>query len=72
MGPRAARSGDRPTDLIKSPVVLDCLDLPDREVLHESDIESAILGKLSILSRNAGRLFVGLLRRALGAGGTSD
>jgi hypothetical protein len=44
----------------------------DREVLHESDIESAILGKLSILSRNVGRLFVRLLRRAQGAGDTAD
>jgi predicted nuclease of restriction endonuclease-like (RecB) superfamily len=32
---------------MKSPVVLDFLDLPDSELLRESDLESAILSKLS-------------------------
>jgi hypothetical protein len=38
---------ERPIDLMKSPVVLDFLDLPDSELLRESDLESAILSKLS-------------------------
>ena len=56
---------ERPTDLIKSPVVLDFLDLPDREVLHESDIERAILGKLSqfILELGKGFAFVARQKR---------
>lgn len=44
---RRGQSVERPIDLMKSPVVLDFLDLPDSELLRESDLESAILGKLS-------------------------
>jgi predicted nuclease of restriction endonuclease-like (RecB) superfamily len=56
---------ERPIDLIKSPIVLDFLDLPDREVLHESDIERAILSKLSqfILELGKGFAFVARQKR---------
>jgi len=66
----AAGSDDRlrrvqQSDLIKSPVVLDFLDLPDSEALHEGDVERAILGKLSqfILELGKGFAFVARQKR---------
>lgn len=44
---RRGQTVERPIDLMKSPVVLDFLDLPESELLRESDLESAILSKLS-------------------------
>ncbi|HEY8208923.1 MAG TPA: PDDEXK nuclease domain-containing protein [Myxococcaceae bacterium] len=53
----------RPIDLMKSPVVLDFLDLPDSEVLRESDLESAILGKLSQFLLELGKGFAFVARQ---------
>lgn len=39
----------RPIDAIRDPYVLDFLDLPDAERLHESDLEAAIIEKLQHL-----------------------
>jgi predicted nuclease of restriction endonuclease-like (RecB) superfamily len=54
---------ERPIDLMKSPVVLDFLDLPDSEVLHESDLESAILSKLSQFLLELGKGFAFVARQ---------
>lgn len=54
---------ERPIDLIKSPVVLDFLDLPDSEMLRESDLESAILSKLSQFLLELGKGFAFVARQ---------
>ena len=56
---------ERPVDLLKNPYVLDFLDLPDSEVLHENDLESAILSKLQqfLLELGKGFAFVARQRR---------
>lgn len=62
---RRGQAIERPVDLIKSPVVLDFLDLPDRPAFRESDLEGAILGKLSqfLLELGKGFAFVARQRR---------
>ena len=37
---------ERPVDVLKDPYVLDFLDLPDTNKLHESDVEAAIIRQL--------------------------
>jgi predicted nuclease of restriction endonuclease-like (RecB) superfamily len=54
---------ERPIDVMKSPVILDFLDLPDREVLRESDLESAILNKLSQFLLELGKGFAFVARQ---------
>lgn len=56
---------ERPADVLKNPYVLDFLDLPDSDVLHESDLESAILLKLQqfLLELGKGFAFVARQRR---------
>ena len=54
---------DRPVDAIKDPVVLDFLDLPDSEILRESDLESAILSKLSHFLLELGKGFAFVARQ---------
>lgn len=54
---------ERPIDLIKSPVVLDFLDLPDSEALRESDVERAILSKLSQFLLELGKGFAFVARQ---------
>lgn len=54
---------ERPIDLMKSPVVLDFLDLPDSELLRESDVESAILSKLSQFLLELGKGFAFVARQ---------
>ena len=62
---RRGQAIERPIDLIKSPVVLDFLDLPESECLRESDLESAIIGKLSqfLLELGKGLAFVARQKR---------
>lgn len=60
---RRGQTVERPIDLMKSPVVLDFLDLPDSEVLRESDLESAILGKLSQFLLELGKGFAFVARQ---------
>lgn len=54
---------ERPIDLIKSPVVLDFLELPDGEALRESDLEGAILSKLSQFLLELGKGFAFVARQ---------
>ncbi|WP_217446074.1 PDDEXK nuclease domain-containing protein [Myxococcus sp. CA040A] len=54
---------ERPADAIKHPFVLDFLDLPESELLRESDLERAILGKLSHFLLELGRGFAFVARQ---------
>jgi predicted nuclease of restriction endonuclease-like (RecB) superfamily len=54
---------ERPVDAIKHPLVLDFLDLPESETLRESDLESAILGKLSHFLLELGKGFAFVARQ---------
>jgi predicted nuclease of restriction endonuclease-like (RecB) superfamily len=54
---------ERPIDLMKSPVVLDFLDLPESQLLRESDLESAILSKLSQFLLELGKGFAFVARQ---------
>ncbi len=54
---------ERPVDVIKHPVVLDFLDLPENERLRESDLESAILAKLSHFLLELGKGFAFVARQ---------
>ncbi len=62
---RKGQTVERPLDLMKSPLVLDFLDLPAHEGLHESDLESAIISKLShfLLELGKGFSFIGRQKR---------
>lgn len=60
---RRGQTVERPIDLMKSPVVLDFLNLPDSDVLHESDLESAILSKLSQFLLELGKGFAFVARQ---------
>jgi predicted nuclease of restriction endonuclease-like (RecB) superfamily len=55
----------RPIDAIRDPYVLDFLNLPDTERLHESDLEAAIIEKLQhfLLELGKGFAFVGRQKR---------
>lgn len=55
----------RPIDTMRDPYVLDFLDLPEAERLHESDLEAAIIDKLQqfLLELGKGFAFVGRQRR---------
>jgi predicted nuclease of restriction endonuclease-like (RecB) superfamily len=54
-----------PADTIKNPYILDFLGLPDSEVLHESEIEKAIIDNLRsfLLELGKGFAFVGRQKR---------
>jgi predicted nuclease of restriction endonuclease-like (RecB) superfamily len=56
---------ERPADVLRNPYVLDFLDLPESHVFRESDLESAILGKLQhfLLELGKGFAFVARQRR---------
>jgi predicted nuclease of restriction endonuclease-like (RecB) superfamily len=54
---------EKPVDAIKHPMVLDFLDLPDSAMLRESDLESAILGKLSHFLLKLGKGFAFVARQ---------
>jgi predicted nuclease of restriction endonuclease-like (RecB) superfamily len=60
---RRGQAVERPIDVIKDPVVLDFLDLPESELLHESDLETAILGKLSHFLLELGKGFAFVARQ---------
>jgi len=59
---RRGQTVERPIDLMKSPVVLDFLDLPESELLRASDLESAILSKLSRFLLELGKGFAFVAR----------
>ena len=52
-----------PTDALKDPYVLDFLDLPDDERLHESDLEAAIIGQLQAFLLELGKGFAFVARQ---------
>jgi len=52
-----------PTDALKDPYVLDFLDLPDAERLHESDLEAAIIGQLQAFLLELGKGFAFVSRQ---------
>jgi predicted nuclease of restriction endonuclease-like (RecB) superfamily len=54
-----------PADAIRNPYILDFLGLPDSDALHESTIESAIIGNLQsfLLELGKGFAFVGRQKR---------
>ena len=54
---------ENPTDALKDPYVLDFLDLPDGETLHESELESAILHKLQAFLLELGKGFAFVARQ---------
>jgi predicted nuclease of restriction endonuclease-like (RecB) superfamily len=55
----------KPSDVIKEPFVLEFLDLGDRKVFHERDIEQAIIDRLEafLLELGKGFCFVGRQKR---------
>jgi predicted nuclease of restriction endonuclease-like (RecB) superfamily len=54
---------ERPADVLRSPYVLDFLDLPESHALRESDLESAILEKLQHFLLELGRGFAFVARQ---------
>jgi predicted nuclease of restriction endonuclease-like (RecB) superfamily len=60
---RRGQAVERAIDVIKDPVVLDFLDLPESELLRETDLETAILGKLSHFLLELGKGFAFVARQ---------
>lgn len=60
---REGQTVERPSDLIKSPFVLDFLGLADHHAYRESDLETAILSKLSQFLLELGKGFAFVARQ---------
>jgi predicted nuclease of restriction endonuclease-like (RecB) superfamily len=60
---RKGQTVERPSDLIKSPLILDFLGLPDDHAYRESDLETAIIGKLSQFLLELGKGFAFVARQ---------
>lgn len=60
---RKGQAIERPIDLIKSPLILDFLGLADHHAYRESDLETAILGKLSQFLLELGKGFAFVARQ---------
>jgi predicted nuclease of restriction endonuclease-like (RecB) superfamily len=54
---------ERPIDALKDPVVMDLFDLPHSELLRESDLETAIISKLSQFLLELGKGFAFVARQ---------
>ncbi len=54
---------EKPADALKDPYVLDFLDLPDGDTLHESELEAAILHKLQAFLLELGKGFAFVARQ---------
>jgi len=54
---------EEPVDALKDPYVLDFLDLPEGERLHETDLESAIITKLQAFLLELGKGFAFVARQ---------
>ncbi len=54
---------EQPSDVIKSPYVLDFLGLPDSGVLHESKLETSIIGNLQAFLLELGKGFAFIARQ---------
>lgn len=60
---RKGQTIERPSDLIKSPLILDFLGLSDRHEYRESDLETAIISKLSQFLLELGKGFAFVARQ---------
>ena len=60
---RKGQTVERPVDLMKSPIVLDFLDLSGGPALRETDVESAIISKLSQFLLELGKGFAFVARQ---------
>jgi len=60
---RKGQTVERPSDLIKSPLILDFLGLSDRHEYRESDLETAIISKLSQFLLELGKGFAFVARQ---------
>lgn len=60
---RKGQTVERPSDLIKSPLILDFLGLSDRHEYRESDLETAIISKLSQFLLELGKGFAYVARQ---------
>ncbi len=60
---RKGQTVERPSDLIKSPLILDFLGLADRHGYRESDLETAIINKLSQFLLELGKGFAFVARQ---------
>lgn len=60
---RKGQSVERPSDLIKSPLILDFLGLPDHHAYRESELETAIISKLSKFLLELGKGFAFVARQ---------
>jgi len=61
-----AREGQvirKPADVLKDPYILDFLDLPDGALLHESELETAIIGRLQEFLLELGKGFAFVARQ---------
>lgn len=54
---------EKPVDVLKDPYVLDFLDLPDTNKLHESDVEAAIIRQLQEFLLELGKGFAFVARQ---------
>lgn len=54
---------EKPVDVLKDPYVLDFLDLPDSDTLHESDLETAIIRQLQEFLLELGKGFAFVARQ---------
>jgi predicted nuclease of restriction endonuclease-like (RecB) superfamily len=60
---RQGQTVERPSDVIKSPLILDFLGLSERHEYRESDLETAIIGKLSQFLLELGKGFAFVARQ---------
>ncbi len=60
---RQGQTVERPIDVIKSPLILDFLGLSERHEYRESDLETAIIGKLSQFLLELGKGFAFVARQ---------
>lgn len=60
---REGQTVERPSDLMKSPLILDFLGLPDGHAYRESDLEMAIISKLSQFLLELGKGFAFVARQ---------
>jgi len=61
--PLAGQIIEKPVDVLKDPYVLDFLDLPDSNTLHESDLETAIIRQLQEFLLELGKGFAFVARQ---------
>ncbi|MCG2760696.1 MAG: DUF1016 domain-containing protein [Candidatus Delongbacteria bacterium] len=57
----------RPSDIFKTPLILDFLDIPESETLHESILERAIIGNIQnfLLELGSGFAFIARQKRIM-------